>query len=145
MKAFLISARVVVMHTIHDGKHWADGVDVHFHDKLHFCIVVWRVWSIDFLTKYIVSFFSFVVNEWQASPSTVDEYMKYLLIDYSYFHTPYKLVLVFKCYSLTNVKYHQYYQIMLSQYFSKRFRFYKGCCPGSSWNSSTQQCERKYT
>ncbi|XP_052710775.1 cell death abnormality protein 1-like [Crassostrea angulata] len=21
-------------------------------------------------------------------------------------------------------------------------RFYKGCCPGSSWNSSTEQCER---
>lgn len=29
-----------------DGKHWAAGVDMHRYDWLHFCIAVWRVWSI---------------------------------------------------------------------------------------------------
>lgn len=31
------------------------------------------------------------------------------------------------------------------QYFSKPSRYYKNCCPGSAWNSETQQCQRKYT
>lgn len=39
-------------------------------------------------------------------------------------------------------EYGAFYKVMLSHLCD---RFYKGCCPGSSWNKETQQCERKKT
>lgn len=29
-------------------------------------------------------------------------------------------------------------------YFKFLKRFFKGCCPGSTWNSESQQCERMF-
>lgn len=38
--------------------------------------------------------------------------------------------------------YGSFYKVMLSHLC---IRFYKGCCPGSLWNTETQQCESKKT